>query len=259
MMKISHECPLRLLEKSFEFNDYDYFLPTFADNEQYYNHFLEARKKGRFIIMDNGLFENDLKDEDELLHYYNEIQPDVFITPDAWNDKGNTMDNYKEWKSKVDPNKIMVVMQAENMFEAEEMYEELVEDGCKYIGFNHLGQYYDDYSTHPHFETRKTLGRIEFISYLKEINTLSPDVHHHLLGCNFAWEFKHYPSVLYPEIKSCDTSNPITLAFEGIEYKKYLGLNFKPRTKAEEIFESKDRGRLWLAEENIKQFKQFIQ
>ncbi len=55
MMKISHECPLKLLEKSFEFNDYDYFLPTFADNEQYYNHFQfffkNKKKKENFTYM----------------------------------------------------------------------------------------------------------------------------------------------------------------------------------------------------------------
>jgi hypothetical protein len=258
-MKVSHECPKALLEKSFEFNDYDYFLPTFAHDEDYLNHFIEARKKGRFIIMDNGLFENDLKDEQTLLEYYNLIQPDVFIVPDVWNDYDLTWENYKEWKTKVDPNKIMVVLQANDMFEAEEFYEKLVEDGVKYIGFNHLGKFYDDFSLHSHFETRKTLGRIEFISYLKETNRLSPDVHHHLLGCNFAWEFKHYPSVLYPEIKSCDTSNPISLAFEDIEYRKFLGLNFKPKTKVEDVFNSVDRGKLWLAELNINQFKQFIQ
>jgi hypothetical protein len=259
MMQVSHEIPKALLEKSFEFNDYDYFLPTFANDEDYLNHFIEARKRGRFIIMDNGLFENDLKGEDDLLYYYELIKPDVFITPDVWNEMGPTLDNYRYWKDLVDPSKIMVVLQAKDMFEAEHLYDTLVDEGVKYIGFNHLAQYYDDYSGHPHFETRKTFGRIEFISFLKQTNRLSPDVHHHLLGCNFASEFKHYPSAYFPEIKSCDTSNPVTLAFEGIEYKKYLGLNFKPKTKVEDVFESVDRGKLWLAEENIKQFKQFIQ
>jgi hypothetical protein len=55
-MKVSHECPLEMLNQSFEFNDYDYFLPTFATNERYLNNFITARKQGRFIIMDNGLF-----------------------------------------------------------------------------------------------------------------------------------------------------------------------------------------------------------
>ena len=77
-MKVSHEIPLELLEKSFEFNDYDYFLPTFATNEQYLNHFIEARKRDRFIIMDNGLFENDLKDESTLLIIMKRFNP-IFL------------------------------------------------------------------------------------------------------------------------------------------------------------------------------------
>ena len=222
------------------------------------NHFIKAREKNRFIIMDNGLFENDLKDEKTLLEYYNLIQPDVFITPDTWNDMDKTWENYNTWKTKVDPNKIMVVLQANDMFEAEEMYEKLVEDGVKYIGFNHLGKYYDDFSCHPHFETRKTLGRIEFISYLKETGRLNKHVHHHLLGVNKINELSYYPSVYFPEIKSADTSNPITLAFEGIDYEKYPNIQFKPKTKVEDVFTSVDRGKLWLAEKNINYVKNLI-
>ena len=258
MIKVSHEVPLAMLEKSFEFNDYDYFLPTFATNEQYLNHFIEARKKGRFIIMDNGLFENDLKDESTLLYYYETIQPDIFITPDSWNDSDTTFDNYKSWKTKVDPNKIMVVLQAKDMFEAEELYEALAKDGVKYIGFNHLGQFYDDFSCHLHFDTRKTLGRVEFISYLKETGKLDKDIHHHLLGCNQAEEFKYYPSVFYPEIKTLDTSNPVTLAFEGIDYEKHRNILTKPNIKVEDVFASTDKEKLWLAEKNIETFKKYI-
>jgi hypothetical protein len=120
-MLVSHEVPKALLEKSFGFNNFDYFLPAFAHHKEYLNHFITARKQGRFIILDNGLFENDLKDEQTLLDYYNLIQPDVFIAPDDWNDSELTWSNYQQWKTKVDPSKIMVVIQANNMFEAEDL------------------------------------------------------------------------------------------------------------------------------------------
>ena len=186
------------------------------------------------------------------------IQPDVFITPDSWNDSDTTFSNYQKWKTKIDPNKIMVVLQAQDMFEAEELYELLVKEGVKYIGFNHLGQFYDDFSCHSHFDTRKTLGRVEFINYLKETGKLDKDIHHHLLGCNQAEEFKYYPSVFYPEIKTLDTSNPVTLAFEGIDYEKHRNILTKPNIKVEDVFTSTDRGKLWLAEKNINTFKQFL-
>ena len=179
-------------------------------------------------------------------------------TPDCWNDSDTTFDNYQKWKTKVDPSKIMVVLQAQDMFEAEDLYEKLVKDGVKYIGFNHLGQFYDDFSCHPHFDTRKTLGRVEFISYLKETEKLDKDVHHHLLACSQAEAFKYYPSVFYPEIKTLDTSNPVTLAFEGLDYEKHRNILTKPKTKVEDIFTTVDRGKLWLAEKNIETFKQFL-
>ena len=257
-MLISHEVPLAMLEKSFTFNDYDYCLPTFLHHKQYWDHFIEARKQNRFIIMDNGLFEGEIVDEKSLLHAYNTIQPDVFITPDSWNDAETTFDNYQKWKVKVDPSKIMVVIQAQTMFEAEDLYENLVKDGVKYIGFNHLGQFYNDFSCHPHPETQKTLGRIEFIGYLKETGRLAADVHHHLLGCNQATEFMYYPQVYFPEIKTCDTSNPVTCAFEGIDYEKHRNILTKPKTKVEDIFNSTDRAKIWLAEKNIETFKKYI-
>ena len=258
-MLISHEVPLAMLEKSFTFNDYDYCLPTFLHHKQYWDHFIEARKQNRFIIMDNGLFEGEIVDEKSLLHAYNTIQPDVFITPDSWNDAETTFDNYQKWKVKVDPSKIMVVIQAQTMFEAEDLYENLVKDGVKYIGFNHLGQFYNDFSCHPHPETQKTLGRIEFIGYLKETARLAADVHHHLLGCNQATEFMYYPQVYFPEIKTCDTSNPVTCAFEGIDYEKHRNILTKPKTKVEDIFMTEDQSKIDLALKNINTFKQFIQ
>jgi hypothetical protein len=258
MLQISHEVPLAMLESSFTFNDYDYCLPTFLHHKEYWDHFVEARKRNRFIIMDNGLFEGEIVDEKSLIHAYNTIKPDVFIVPDAWNDSETTWDNYTKWKDKVDPSKIMIVIQANTMFEAEDLYDALIEDGCKYIGFNHLGKFYDDYSCHSYFETRKTLGRVEFISYLKETNKLKSDVHHHLLGCNIAEEFKYYPSVFYPEIKTLDTSNPVTLAFENIDYETHRNILSKPKTKVENIFITEDQNKIDLALKNIKQFKQFI-
>jgi hypothetical protein len=258
-MKIAHEVPFAMLEDSLNFNDYQYILPHLLENEKYLNFMLEYRKqKDSFIIMDNGLFENVNHTEIELTEYINLINPDVFITPDAWNDTDLTWENYLQWKNKVDPKKIMVVIQANNLFEAEDLHDKLVDDGCKYIGLNHLAKFYDDFSCHPHFESRKTLGRIEFVTYMQITNRLSENVHYHLLGCNLASEFKFYPSVYFPEIKTCDTSNPITLAFEGTKYID--GIMFKPKTKIDDIMNSNDEDKIQLAKENINYFKEnFIQ
>ena len=202
--------------------------------------------------MDNGLFENVNHTEKELREYIDLINPDVFITPDVWNDADLTWDNYLKWKNKVDKEKIMVVLQANDMFEAEDLHNRLVDDGVKYIGFNHSGVFYQEFSSHPVPHIAKSLGRIEFISYLKLIGQLRPDVHHHLLGCNVAEEFMFYKK-LFPEIKTLDTSNPIILGYENKFYNE--SMMDKPVTKIDSIMEMKSTHFETYALKNVNDFK----
>lgn len=227
-MKISHEVPSFLLEDSFKFNDYDYCLPLFWKYESYRNHFIEARKRDRFIILDNGLFEGRGEDISKLIEIEETIDPNVVISQDVWNDSNKTLENWRDWKEIFDPNKLMVVIQAKYGEEATFMYESLVRDGVKYIGFNHSGDFYDDFASHSNPVLRKTIGRINFIHNLK----LNDNIHHHLLGTNLAEEFKYYHDL--PQIKSGDTSNPVMLAIEGKEYDS--SITYKPKTKMEDVF-----------------------
>jgi hypothetical protein len=253
MIRISHEVPLSLLKDSWMFNGYDYCLPHLLSKyPEYKEYFQKARQDGRFIIMDNGLFEDVAHTEEELLEYIDLIQPNIFVSPDVWNDTITTYYNYTYWKEKVDPSKLMVVIQAESSQEAIDLYVRLVQDGVKYIGFNHSGVFYQDFSSHPDPVLQKTLGRIEFVSYLKTSGLLSSDVHHHLLGCNTGEEFMFYRN-LFPEIKTLDTSNPVALAYE---HKTYRGpLNTKPSTKIDTLMEVNDSEFDARALKNINDFK----
>ena len=57
-MKISHELPLSLNHYSYKWNDFEYCLPIFLDKyDKYRLYFQKAYLDGRFIIMDNSLFE----------------------------------------------------------------------------------------------------------------------------------------------------------------------------------------------------------
>ena len=64
MVKVSHDLPNNMLHMSKEINDYEYCLPHLLDKVQFYvknenppqvyrDHFLQAKKDGRYIIMDN--------------------------------------------------------------------------------------------------------------------------------------------------------------------------------------------------------------
>ena len=60
---------------------------------QYEIYFLKARKDGRFIIMDNGLFEGVTHTTEDLLEKIYAFKPNVFIVPDEWNDSAATIRN----------------------------------------------------------------------------------------------------------------------------------------------------------------------
>ena len=102
MVKVSHELPINLLHKSFDWNDYEYCLPHLLDqNEDYLNHFLKANQSGSYIIMDNSLHElGEAYAEDRLMHWINVLEPDEFIVPDVWENCIATVANAAKWINK---------------------------------------------------------------------------------------------------------------------------------------------------------------
>ena len=60
MRKVSHELPLQLLNKSKEWKDYEFCVPTYwFKSEPYKEYYKNAKKEDRFIIADIGLFVGD--------------------------------------------------------------------------------------------------------------------------------------------------------------------------------------------------------
>jgi hypothetical protein len=238
-MKISHELPLSLLKNSYQWNDYEYCLPIFMKKfPQYKNHYIKARDDGRFIIMDNSLFEGYYHSDSELLEFINEIKPDIFIVPDEWNDKNKTLVNAKSWilnyKSKLPKNtNLMTVLQGKTYGELVECYQTFVDLGYKHISFNHSSEaYFDIFPTKPKLIAQSE-GRKYLIDNLIKDNILNPKLYHHLLGCSLPQEFKYYKDMDW--IKSCDTSAPIIngalgVIFDDHEYEK-------PKQKLEEFME----------------------
>ena len=98
--KISHEVPRCLLTASPEFNDYDYCLPHLLDiDEEYKQYFINARDKGRYVIMDNSLHElGEAYDYNRLHYWVNELKPNEFVVPDVWMNCGQTAAQAKYWK-----------------------------------------------------------------------------------------------------------------------------------------------------------------
>lgn len=259
-MKVSHELPIDLLHKSYEWNDYDYCLPHLIDkSERYRLYFQKARLNKRFIIMDNGLFEGVTHTTEDLIDKIYLIHPSIFIVPDEWNDSAATLRNAKHWmiNYKADlpeTTNLMAVCQGKTITELVTTYQTLVDLGYKHIAFNHSSiAYTDKYPEHsPLFA--KMYGRIELIRTLIEKDIVRKDIYHHLLGCSLPQEIIAYSGIDW--IKSIDTSNPIIVGSMGIRYEDN-GINFKPKEKIEDLFDRDLEDKIEDIIFNVNKFKQY--
>ena len=260
-MKISHELSLGLMHYAYKWNDYDYALPHLIDQyDQYKIFFQKSRLDKRFIIMDNGLFENVVHTTEDLLEKINLIRPDIFIVPDAWNDAVTTIRNAKSWMINYKEYlpagvNLMAVCQGKDMGELITTYQILVDLGYTHIAFNHSSiAYQKEYEGMDHLKA-SMYGRMEFIRRLVQSSTIRKSHYHHLLGCSLPQEFMSYSDWKF--IKSVDTSNPILVGAEGKRYND-SGLTWKPKEKLEHYFEKDLSGQIEDIIFNVQQFRKFI-
>ena len=235
-MKISHEVPRCLLTASTEFNDYDYCLPHLLDqDEEYKQYFIDARDKGRYVIMDNSLHElGESYDFERLKYWVNELEPDEFMVPDVWMNCGQTAAQAKYWLQFEFPEKTqkIAVIQGENKNQAYLCANLLQNLGYKKLCVSYGATWYNDFFPHSNPDMGKALGRVRFVQGLLKLEELK-DIKFHLLGCSIPQEFGWYDN--NPRIESIDTSNPVMAALEGIEYKEH-GLNTKPSANMNDHF-----------------------
>ena len=230
MIKISHEVPKCLLEQSRKFNDYDYCLPHLLDQDpEYLEFFLESKRQGRYIIMDNSLHElGKAYNTKRLLHWIDELRPNEFIVPDVWENYIQSVVNARYWSGMELPKETtkVAVVQAQTLNEAflcTQTYKDL---RYKKIAYSYGASYYNDICVHPNKNIGKALGRVYAISTLLNQDVLSQFDRIHLLGCAVPQEFGWYQGI--DCIESIDTSNPIMAALEGNMYN-ISGLTEKPK------------------------------
>ena len=229
MIKVSHEVPINLLEKSKLFNDYDYCLPHLLDeNEDYKHYFLSAGSMSRYTIMDNSLHElGKAYDTDRLMYWIQMLNPNEFIVPDVWEDMVGSVNNAKEWINVKLPKGVekVAVIQAKTLNEAFICTEEYKKLGYKKIAYSYGASYYNDICPHPNKDLGKALGRLYVITTLYNQKALTENDRVHLLGCSVPQEFSWYRGIKC--IESLDTSNPIMAALEKMWYDEH-GLFSKP-------------------------------
>jgi hypothetical protein len=260
-MKISHEVPLSLLEKSLMFNDYQYVLPHLIDKYNEYKVFMlrYRAQENSFIIMDNGLFEGVTHTAEDLVEKMHLVKPDIFITPDDWNNSHATYKNAKYWmntlKSQIpSTTKLMVVLQGKTVEEISALYDKCVDLGFKYFAFNHSSEVYQRMFNHPNKLVNQMMGRIELVNTMKRQGHILDNHYIHLLGASLPQEFIYYKGIDW--INSVDTSSPIINGALDIPYEEY-GLLTKPTNKIEEFFEDSLENQIGNITFNINKFREY--
>lgn len=285
-MKISHEVPVALLNKSREFNDYDYALVhLFEENKEYYNFYKESIDLGRSVILDNSAFElGEAFDMDQYAHWIKELQPTEYILPDVIGQSNGTVNNAEKWNGTYDLPGIKIgVIQGSTLAEFVNCYIRMIRLVDKValcfnypflvneLGYNNMPISYNDSgeavttkTIFNNFDQYKlaeySMNRPLLVEYIRDNLTILPT---HLLGCSVPQEFMYYrdqePVYSRPAfdfLESCDTSNPIVHAINGIRYQEY-GLDDKVSTKLVEYLNHTDFD-MELIDHNIKTFRSFV-
>jgi len=242
-MKISHESPLCLLDRSRNYNDYDYALVHLFETEPtYYQFFKDSLALGRTVLLDNSIFElGTAFDSDRYAYWIKELQPTEYIIPDVLEDTLGTMDNALDWKEKYSdlPGKKIGVVQGKSYEDIVQCYDYLdTVIGVDKIAISFDYSYYLEICPHPVKWMGYTLGRVQTLTRLLKDGVINTEKPHHLLGCALPIEFMFYrQSFKRQEFKwldSLDTSNPIVHGLLGIGYEP-CGLDSKKSLKLIEL------------------------
>lgn len=158
--------------------------PYALRDENYKNYFINAKKEGRFVMMDNGVAEGDLIDNDDLVNLAIEMKIDELIIPDTIGNKKQTeidrkifLEKYYD-KLKSHNVNILSVIQGENLVEYYDDYYDLeVNDKINTIGIP-FRMNYAKFNGSDTKEENCTNNRIMFL------NTIKGDKQIHCLGCN---------------------------------------------------------------------------
>lgn len=264
MIKIAHEAPLCLMPRVREVTDYCYALVhLFEECPKYYDFFVESKKLGRTVLLDNSIFElGTAFNSDKFADWITKLQPDEYIVPDVLEDTGNTIKNFDNWLRtyKDLPGKKIGVVQGKTFKELYDCYSYMSDKADKIaVSFDY--SYYNLTALGNNKYQQYCNGRYKLLRDLIGENIVNYKKPHHLLGCSIPAEFGFYSSFpnVFKFIESLDTSNPIINGMHNIKYGPY-GVKDKLDVKLVDFFyikKIKDEG-ISLIEHNINQFKLIV-
>ena len=265
-MLVSHETPISFLNESRSYNDYDYALVhLFETHPEYYNFFKSSLLQGREVLLDNSIFElKEAFNPEKYAEYVRELKPTYFIVPDVLEDASATIESYTSFRRKYEdlPGMWIGAVQGKSYDEIAECYA-YMSAFADYIAISFDFSWYQQIgksqSFDPHLQKLERMcdGRQKLIRMLIADGLWNFQKPHHLLGCSLAKEFGSYSDI--PNIRSCDTSNPVVAGIVGKTYIKGIGLREKPSVLLADLIDHKvdddQRGDIFY---NVIEFKNII-
>lgn len=260
MIKVSHEVPLKLLEESRSFNDYDYALVhLFETHSDYFEFYKESIRKGRDVLLDNSIFElGESFSFEKFVYWIKELLPTRYIIPDVMYDDKRTVDNILKWKNMYSdlPGKTIGVVQGKSYVELTRCYM-VISHYCDEVSINMSKMYKaNNHDPNKSDDFNIMRGRQELISRWIKDGVIDYKMKHHLLGCMLPQEFEFYKDMDF--ITSLDTSNPIVHGLLKIKYKNG-GLESKEKVLLADLIDSKiNKKQRKIIDFNIQEFKKII-
>jgi len=264
MIKVSHESPIALLEKSLEYNDYQYCLVHLMEEQpEYAEWFLEKYKAMHpdgEILLDNSIFElGHSFDPQKYIDWIRKINPNYYIVPDVLEDADGTMESWEKFTSDYigRPECMRIgAVQGKTWSEISECYK-FMSDKADYIAISFDFSYYQITANGETKLEKFAYGRQHLIERLVREGLWNFKKPHHLLGASLAREFAYYPGKY--NIRSIDTSNPVVAGLLGYRYNGDHGLNHKPSQLLADLIAAKpDEDQVEDIMYNTKMFKHIV-
>jgi len=267
LIKVSHECPVSILDKSHLISDFDYCLVHLTETHPaYYNYYKTARTVyNREVLLDNSIFElGHAFEGSKFLAAVLDIKPNMFIVPDVLEESRLTIDSFSSWKNNITQIKGELVTRAIGAVQGK-TWQELIDcykfmsDNADMIAISFDFSYYEITGEGRTKLEKWCSGRQRFIDQLIDKGVWNWNKPHHLLGCSLAREFNYYVNRDIYNIVSCDTSNPIVAALHGLRYDAEYGLPIKPSTKLADLIDHNvTEEEMDILEYNVKMFKKIL-
>lgn len=231
-INIAHEAPVSIMDQVQLVTDYDYALSVCFDKvDGYYDFFKKAKANGRFVLLDNGIFEEGVAMNPELYaDWIVNLEPNEFIVPDVLENANQTILNFDSWLGKYGdlPGRRIGVAQGKTLTEFVECYKFMSAKADKIaISFDYSLYLKEIFAKDP--APNKWIGwargRLFVIEYLVGLGIWNYNKPHHLLGAALPYEFNSYtrmPDNVRKTIESLDTSNPVVYSIVKGAYPQHI-------------------------------------